>query len=123
MASIISLNPIDLMLISSLSTGLVLAVVLAIFRALAKKEMSSSEDAFAMYIGGEHESILTLKYPTTDALYWAVLKRVFRNVYRYLVESLHTGSVLDWVKYMSMWYGFLMILAILIVMMYMVMGW
>jgi MFS superfamily sulfate permease-like transporter len=123
MASTISLNPIDLMLISSLLTGLVLAVVLAIFRALAKKEMSSSEDAFAMYIGGEHESILTLKYPITDALYWAALKRVFKNVYRYLVESLHTGSVFDWVKYMSMWYGFLMILAILIVMMYMVMGW
>jgi len=123
MASTIILNPIDLMLISSLLTAILLVLVIAIFRALAKKEGSSLEDSSAMYIGGEHENILTLKYPSTDALYWAVLKRVFRNVYNYLVNSLHTGNVLDWLKYMSMWYGFLMILAILIVMIYMVMGW
>jgi|UniRef100_A0A7J2U4M1 hypothetical protein len=123
MALTIILNPITLMLLTSSFIAILIALITIIFKAVAKKEGSMSEDAIVMYIGGEHESILTLKFPSSDALYWAVLKRVFRNVYNYLINSLHTGNVLDWLRYMSMWYGFLMTLAIMVSILVVLYGW
>jgi hypothetical protein len=123
MALTMVLDPISLILFSSLFTAILLVLITLVFKAVAKKEGGSAEDTVAMYIGGEHESVLALKFPTSDALYWGILKRVFRNVYSYLINSLHTGNVLDWLKYMSMWYGFLMVLAITISILFILYGW
>ncbi|MCC6056117.1 MAG: hypothetical protein LM583_05525 [Desulfurococcaceae archaeon] len=123
MALTLILDPISLLLLSSLFTAIVLVLVIVMFRAAGKKEERVTEDTIVMYIGGEHESILSLRFPSSDALYWAVLKRVFKGVYRYLVNAMHTGHTLDWLKYMSMWYGFLMVLAILITLFAIVYGW
>ncbi|MEM1880260.1 MAG: sodium:proton antiporter [Desulfurococcaceae archaeon] len=75
-----------------------------------------------MYLSGEPEEVVSMPVPSVGALYWGFMKRFARSLYKVLVESVHTGSLHDWFRFISSWLGFLMVLLILIYTVYMLVG-
>lgn len=71
-----------------------------------------------IYLSGEPESVVKEFTPGSVNLYWAVIKRLVKDVYEYLVEDMHTGRLTDWAKFMASWYGLLLILSIILTMVY-----
>jgi len=112
MAYLLELDLVTQTLVLSALALLISSIVLIMYRLLRAR--SSAASGSDMYLGGEHESILEKPLPSTAALYWATIKKSFANAYRILVESIHTGRLSDWAKYMSLWYGFLLLVGILI---------
>ena len=104
-----------------ISTSLV--AVLAVFTyALYYLLKSRRVRETTMYLSGEPEEVVSMPAPSVGALYWGFMKRFARSLYKALVESVHTGSLHDWFKFISSWLGFLLILLILIYTVYVLMG-
>jgi len=93
-----------------LTTGMVVIVLvgIAIFNRLVK----SSSEGNEMYIGGESEDILSLKIPSSEALYWGLVRRVLGNTYRILRDIVHSGILNEWYVYMALSFVVLLILAV-----------
>lgn len=93
-----------------LTTGMVVIVLIgiAIFNRLVKSSSEGSE----MYIGGEGEDILSLKIPSSEALYWGLVRRVLGNTYRILRDIVHSGILNEWYVYMTLSFVVLLILAV-----------
>ncbi len=109
MAVQLILDPITLAIILS---GVVVGIgglVASTFIALSRK----SSEAEAMYIGGEDEEVLQRKVPSADAFYWGIVKRAWRDAFRILRDAVHSGKLNEWMGYMSMWFGFLVLVALL----------
>ncbi len=109
MAVQLVLDPITLALILS---GVVVSIgglIASSFIALSRR----SGEADAMYIGGEDEGILQRRVPSADAFYWGIVKRAWRDAFRILRDVIHSGKLNEWMGYMSMWFGFLVLVALL----------
>ncbi len=115
MAVQLILDSITLALILS---GVVVGIgglIASLFIALSRKSWKSSK-ADAMYIGGEDEGILQRRVPSADAFYWGIVKRAWKDAFRILRDVIHSGRLNEWMGYMSMWFGFLVLVALLAVM-------
>ena len=110
MALVLAVDPIVQALVLSGAMLLVASAVMLLYSALKPKSEPTGSD---MYLGGEHESVLGRPIPSAASLYWAIIKRSLAEAYRILVEYVHSGRLSDWVKYMSSWYGFLILVAVL----------
>ncbi len=106
MVSISNLDLFQLTLI--LTTGMVMIVVIGI--AIFSRLVKSSSEGNEMYIGGEGEDILSLKVPSSEALYWGLVRRVLGNTYRIIRDVLHSGILNEWYVYMSL--SFIVLLAL-----------
>ncbi len=92
--------------------GLSSLVLYLIFRAIEPKHSPRGGEAVEPYIGGEHPSILSKPIVPEPNLYWAFISRNLRGLYIFLKKEMHTGRLSDWIKYMSSWFGLLLLLSL-----------
>ncbi|MEM0370973.1 MAG: hypothetical protein QXG46_05380 [Ignisphaera sp.] len=113
------LDPVTLSIVVSglmLFVALVIAIVISLFRG-GKISTEGSE----MYIGGENEDVLKYRVPSVIALYWGIVKRAWRKAFEYLRDAVHTGVLNDWYGFMSSWLGFLLLIALIAILVYLIM--
>ncbi|MEM4533100.1 MAG: sodium:proton antiporter [Desulfurococcaceae archaeon] len=98
----------------------ILLVVLGAFYILLKP---GSRRKTSIYLSGEGEEVISFKSitPSTLNLYWFFIKRFAKKIYEHLVNTIHTGNLMDWVEFMVSWYGLLIIASILTTIIYMFM--
>ncbi|RLG83568.1 MAG: hypothetical protein DRO40_04280 [Thermoprotei archaeon] len=93
--------------------ALVSTIVIAIYALLRAKYGRRGGEASEMYIGGEHPSILSRPSAPTTGLYWGFVRAFAKKLYFYIRDIVHSGRLNEWAAYMSTWFGFLMITALL----------
>lgn len=104
------ISPYEAVYITTISTALVLAILIAIYYSL--KARSTRETP--IYLSGEPESVVSSATPSVGSLYWGFIKKFAKSVYRALVEEIHTGSLHDWYRFISSWLSILVITAIIL---------
>ncbi|MEM1526033.1 MAG: sodium:proton antiporter [Ignisphaera sp.] len=109
----------DIINLSLILTGSMLIITLIVFiLAFSFRSRRVSTEGVEMYIGGESEEILRYKLPSVLALYWGIVKRAWRKAFDVLREAVHTGILNDWLGYMSIWLGLVLLVAIISVIAY-----
>lgn len=101
-------DPNTAVLISTLLVAIVSLVISAIYYLVKSKRVRTTE----LYLSGEPETVVSMVTPSIAALYWGFMKKFASNLYKALVERVHTGSLHDWYKFISSWLGLLLILSI-----------
>ncbi len=102
---------------------LVALILYVILETVSMKYGVRSGDAVEPYIGGEHPSVLSRPYVSQSNLYWGFIRRHLSRTYGFLKENMHTGRLSDWVKYMSSWFGLLVLISLIVLVVIVVMGW
>lgn len=110
MKSTTIVNPYEAVFITTLLTGVTLAVLTALYYSLKSKRTRVTP----VYLSGEPESVVVLVTPSIASLYWGFMKKFAKSLYDVLVNKVHTGSLHDWYKFLTSWLSLLLILAILI---------
>ncbi|MEM0355378.1 MAG: sodium:proton antiporter [Desulfurococcaceae archaeon] len=105
-------NPVALTVI--LSFIFVLAIVFLTILYLALRPKTHSRRITEIYLSGEGEDVVSSHTPSPMNMYWTIIKKFFNQIYRELIEKMHTGSLLDWASFMLSWFGLLIILSIAI---------
>lgn len=111
-------TPVDTAIIASINMAIALIVLLILYYMLKPR----SQRITSVYLAGEGEEIVKSITPSPLNLYWSFIKRFAGKIYSYLSETMHTGSLIDWIEFMISWYGLLMILSILVIIMYILVG-
>jgi len=111
---------IELAIIISLNMLIVLTILGLLYIVLKPRSRRVTE----IYLSGEGEDVIASKAytPSPIHLYWGFIKRFARTVYGYLTEAMHTGNLMDWVEYMISWYGLLILISIIILVVYIIIG-
>jgi len=109
------LEPQYLMVLYTASMAFVALVILILYMTLKSRYTGQGGEASEVYIGGESPKILSDVTGPIDSLYWAFIRNVGRSLYRYFRDLMHTGRLSDWAGYMSGWYGFLVMLALIMI--------
>lgn len=119
---VINLDGLDIIGLSLALTGIMLLATLIInTTVVVVRGRKISLEGDEMYIGGESEVVLEHKIPSVLALYWGIVKRSWRKAFEILRDSIHTGVLNDWLGYMSMWFGLILFMALIVVAIYMFM--
>lgn len=92
-----------------IATALALVTGFLIYYALRSK----SERVTDVYLAGEPESVVSMISPSIGALYWGFVRKFAKRLYEDLVGKVHTGSLHDWLRFISSWFGLLMLIAII----------
>lgn len=103
-------DPFQTVLYVTIATGIVLGALLIIYSLISSKRVRTT----AVYLSGEGEEIVSQLTPSIASLYWGFVKRFARSLYRSLVETIHTGSLHDWFKFISSWLSILILVAIVV---------
>ncbi|MEL9908362.1 MAG: sodium:proton antiporter [Desulfurococcus sp.] len=112
------MDPSIIALIILAGSGLTLLVVATLYHLLKSKTVRTTE----LYLSGEGENAVSNLSPGVGSLYYGFMKRFAKNLYRILIESVHTGSLHDWFNFIASWLGLLVLIAILILVL-MLTGW
>jgi hypothetical protein len=112
MKNTVILNPYEVVYVTTLATGLIVLLLIAIYYALRSRRIRST----SVYLSGEPESVVSSITPSIASLYWGFMKKFAKSLYKLLVERVHTGSLHDWFKFLSSWFSLLLIIAIIIFM-------
>lgn len=97
----------DIVTYTLTATALALGASLLIYYTLRSKRERVTE----VYLAGEPESAVSMISPSIGALYWGFIRKFAKELYEDLVGELHTGSLHDWLKFISSWFGLLMLIA------------
>lgn len=103
-------NPIDITLTLSLSFITLLMVLTIIY--LLVRPKNAGWRITGIYLSGEGEEVVKSHTPSPMNLYWSIMKRFFKSIYRALLERMHTGNFMDWINFMSSWFGVLILISI-----------
>ena len=116
---IIIVSPQVSIIIYTALMGFASLVTWVVFSLLKSRYSSSSSgESSDVYIGGEPSSILSRLTESSESMYWGFVRYVARSLYKYFRDLMHSGKLSDWAGYMSGWYGFLMVLAIIFIVYY-----
>ncbi len=115
-------NPQVAMLLCTLGSIFVGGIVALIYLLLKSSYGSSEGEAEEPYICGEPPTVVKSLTGPSEGMYWGFVKRVARSLYKYFRDLMHTGRLSDWAGYMSGWYGFLVITALILTMYVIVRG-
>lgn len=102
-------NPVEALYLVTLLLGVVLLVLIVIYYSLKSKRIRYT----TTYLSGEPESVVSSISPSIASLYWGFMRRFAKTLYRHLVESVHTGSLHDWYRFLSSWLALLLVMAII----------
>lgn len=103
------LDVYGLITISVVSVSIVLLVLVALYWALKSKQVRET----SVYLSGEPEGVVSEITPSVGALYWGFVKKFAKRTYQALLEKVHTGSLQDWLRFISSWFGLLVLLSVL----------
>lgn len=98
----------ELITISMVSVGIVLLVSIALYWALKSRHIRET----SVYLSGEPEGVVSEITPGVGALYWGFVRKFAKRTYQALLEKIHTGSLQDWLRFISSWFGLLILLSI-----------
>jgi hypothetical protein len=101
---------------ATLYLTLTLLILLIIYRMIANRRFRVT----TLYLSGEPEDVINTPTPSPANLYWGFIKRLARGLYTGIRDRMHTGNLQDWVRFMASWYGFLLLLSIILGIIYMV---
>ncbi len=99
--------------------ALLLVITLLLYYMLKSRTIRISE----VYLSGESESVVSMISPSVASLYWGFIKRFAKSIFNVLVTKVHTGSLHDWYKFISSWYGILLLISIVVFTTLMLIGW
>jgi len=99
--------------------ALLLVITLLLYYMLKSRTIRVSE----VYLSGEPESVVSMISPSVASLYWGFIKRFARSIFNVLITKVHTGSLHDWYKFISSWYGILLMISIVVFTTLMLIGW
>jgi len=116
----IIMDPQMLIIISSASMFFIALVAGLIYLAMRSGRPSTtvSEEAREIYVCGEPPSVVSSPTGSTESMYWGFVRSIARTLYRYFRDLMHTGKLSDWAGYMSGWYGFLVVIALIAIIYY-----
>ncbi len=103
-------DPVVATIVLTINMALVL-VILGIIYLLVRPK---SRRVTTVYLSGEGEEIVKSISPSPLNLYWNFVKRFARTIYSYLTNAMHTGNMMDWISYMVSWYGLLILLSLVV---------
>lgn len=103
-------NPIELALTLSICFVTVI-VTLAVLYLLIRPKNAGSR-VTEIYLSGEGEEVVKSHTPSPINLYWSIMKRFLKSIYDALVMKMHTGNFMDWINFMSSWFGVLILISI-----------
>ena len=107
------LKPQDLMLVANLAMFAVGGLAALIYVVLRPKHSRKGSEAEEPYLCGEPPTVVSgLSAPGTS-LYWGLVKGAAKRLYRVIRDVMHSGRLSDWLGYMSGWYGFLVVVALI----------
>lgn len=102
-------DPFTAIYLTTLFVMIILVITAAMYYMLKSKRVRTS----SVYLGGEHEGIVSMITPSVGALYGGFMKRFAKRLYDTLIEKIHTGSLHDWQKFISSWLALLIILSVI----------
>ncbi len=73
-----------------------------------------------VYLGGEPENVINTPTPSPMNLYWGFIKRFAKSLYVEIRDKTHTGNLQDWIKLMASWYGFLLLVSLVLGIIYVI---
>lgn len=111
-------DPNTAVFISTLLMTVVAILTSIIYYTVRSKRVRETET----YLSGESENVVSMIIPSVAALYWGFMKRFAHNLYRTLLERVHTGSLHDWYKFISSWLGLLLVLSLVLFTVYVLLG-
>ncbi len=118
---VVNIHPCDPGLIAleaSLYMFTAFTIILVVYEALRNKRVRYT----GTYLGGEPEDIVSNPTPSPANLYWGFIKKFAGSLYHALRDRMHTGSLQDWLLFMSSWYGLLLLLSIILTVVYVLEG-
>ncbi len=118
MKTTLILDPAGALTITTFAMALSILVVFILYYALKSRRVRTS----TLYLSGEPENVVSTPTPSIASMYWGFMKRFAKSLYRILVEEVHTGSLHDWARFISSWLAILIILAIIIFIVFVLMG-
>jgi len=116
----IIMDPQTLIIVSSTSMFFVALVAGIVYLAMrsGKPSTTVSEEAREIYVCGEPPSVVSSPTGSSESMYWGFVRGIARTLYRYFRDLMHTGKLSDWAGYMSGWYGFLVVIALIAIIYY-----
>jgi hypothetical protein len=115
----LKVDPYIAVAISIGAVALLLAITLLLYYMLKSRITRVSD----VYLSGEPESVVSSISPSIASLYWGFIRRFARSIFNILVTKVHTGSLHDWYKFISSWYGILLLISIVVFTTLMLIGW
>jgi len=110
----VKVSPYQAVSISAALLGLVLLVAAVLYYVFKSKRSRETP----VYLSGEGEDVVSMIVPSVASLYWGFMKRFAKSLYKALIEKVHTGSLHDWYKFISSWFGALLLISILVYLIY-----
>lgn len=108
-------SPLIQTLIASAAMLIIALIVLLIYeRSPGAKSDKSVGDKNEPYLGGEKRPFVD-EPVSSGNLFWSIINQSLKNVYKKAIDRFNTYSIDQWMLYMSVWLGFLIILLIIVV--------
>ncbi len=106
----LQISPYEAVTISTGVVALLLVVTLVLYYTLKSRTIRVSD----VYLSGEPESVVSRLSPSVVALYWGFMRRFAKSIYNMLISRVHTGSLHDWYKFISSWFGVLILISVVV---------
>ena len=120
MAVTLILDPYTALLVEAGIMGFIGFIIFILYKALKSRYGVKGGDSTEMYLGGEHPSIMTRPNAPATGFYWGFIRVFAKKLYYYVRDIVHSGKFNEWAAYMAGWFGFLMVLSLLVI--YVVIG-
>lgn len=104
------LDPFHAVQIIMIATGIALGFIMILYSLAGSRRIRCT----SVYLSGEGEDVVSQLTPSIASLYWGFVKRFARSLYRSLIETVHTGSLHDWFRFISSWLSILILIAIIV---------
>jgi hypothetical protein len=102
-------DPVEALYLVTLLLGVIVLALIVVYYGLRSKRVRYT----TTYLSGEPESAVSSISPSIASLYWGFMRRFAKTLYRHLVESVHTGSLHDWYRFLSSWLALLLLMSII----------